>query len=388
MGKRKGGASRKNLGKKRRDLSKLIADHVQRYQDIDIASVSLGSDYSSDRQDSGKEAMEEELDTASYVHSSHYADNRGGSSTQMNSPGVKEVVTSQDGGEADITDDEVAQEGGSSTGGFDHTDYCDSIDGEGEHSGWEEISASSRDNDVELLATEERERYQEQVCRHQQEQKLREKQRKRQCFMKKLVPGSYGLPPMLTCDGEHPMRMAVFCLPAFVPERESVKGSGRATARLDLNHWTLPGAAVVRASDDTAQYLWFCNCSAENIVIKRTAEALHSMAGGCSDVKSAECECVQYCQAILSKADVDVGTLIKHSPMHSYYDDDCAGRLPGEARIYYAMPVFQNAPIYHDLSCTVNVSTCTLNIQKIHPRWGQQQLWVWRGHVPPRYTGF
>ena len=117
-----------------------------------------------------------------------------------------------------------------------------------------------------------------------------------------------------------PCRVEPFALPAFVPATD------RRGASLDLKQFTLPGATVVRAIDGSAQYLWFCSCSPENVVIKRTAEALHMMAGGCSDVKSATCDCVQFCQAILSNSGVDVGDMIEVAPMHHADDDGGSGR--------------------------------------------------------------
>jgi hypothetical protein len=124
------------------------------------------------------------------------------------------------------------------------------------------------------------------------------------------------LPPWLRSDGNNPMGMAVFAVSAFIAATEGAKGVGRHKARLDLRRWTMPGVAKVRNLDGSARHVWFCNCCPKNVCIKRTAEALHTMAGGCSDVESASCECVQYCQSVFDKAGYDVEELISLSPKY------------------------------------------------------------------------
>jgi hypothetical protein len=140
------------------------------------------------------------------------------------------------------------------------------------------------------------------------------KNRQRRALMIKL--GGNALPPMLHADGNSPMQMAVFALPAFMSATESKAGVGRSKARLDVGKWTLPGVTRVLEQDGTSRHVWFCNCSPDGVCIKRTAEALHTMAGGCSDVHSAACDCVQYCQSVLIQGDRDVEEIIRISPTY------------------------------------------------------------------------
>jgi hypothetical protein len=140
------------------------------------------------------------------------------------------------------------------------------------------------------------------------------KLRQRRALMIKL--GGQALPPMLYSDPNSPMQRAVFALPAFVSATEGKAGVGRYKARLELSTWTLPGVTRVREQDGTARHVWFCNCCPEHVCIKRTAEALHTMAGGCSDLHSAACECVQYCQSVLNNGGRDVEEIIRISPTY------------------------------------------------------------------------
>lgn len=123
-------------------------------------------------------------------------------------------------------------------------------------------------------------------------------------------------PPLLYRAGDNPVHMAVWGVPGFVPASESNRGSGRATSRLNLHDWSTPGVAVVRESDDSARAVWFCNCTAENVQKYRFIEALHSMAGGCSDLESACCSCVLYCAGVLDDGGLSVEDTIRNAPTY------------------------------------------------------------------------
>jgi hypothetical protein len=161
--------------------------------------------------------------------------------------------------------------------------------------------------------------------------------RQRSGLMTKLCGGPF--PPVFHLDGNNPMEMAVFALPTFVPATEGKNGIGRFRSRLNLHIWTKPGVAKVRKHDGTVRHLWFCNCSPANVCIKRTADALWMMAGGCDDVSSAQCGCVAYCQSILDNGGCDVEEIIRISPKapdasgmcvgeHIVFNDVCDGCCP------------------------------------------------------------
>ena len=320
MGKRE--RERKGLQKALR-FQRRIADRVARSQDVSHLLVSEHSS-ASDHEESRRDDMEEESSAAAEGCSSqwHEGDDGCGSSTsphlQMSSDGWADGdhefegrSSMSEGGEQDEDEDEDEDE--SSIVGEGEGESEDK--GEGEDEG-EDSNLSRQSDEGEVTAAQLR------VAQRE------EHRRQRRALMSRLVGDSSGMPSMLHCNGEHPMPRVVFALPGFVPAKESAQGRGRSGARLDLSRITLPGATAVRAEDDTAQFLWFCDCSAQHVVIKRTAEALHTMAGGCSEVQSADCECVQYCQAILSKSGMDVGDMIRMSPMH--YCNEDVGHAPGE----------------------------------------------------------
>lgn len=123
-------------------------------------------------------------------------------------------------------------------------------------------------------------------------------------------------PPSLYRAGDHPVQMAVWGVPEFVPASKSNRGTRRATSRLNLHRWSTPGVAVVRESDDSARAVWFCDCNAENVQKFRHIEALHSMAGGCSDIESTGCQCVRYCAGVLDDGGLSVEDMIRNAPTY------------------------------------------------------------------------
>ena len=130
-----------------------------------------------------------------------------------------------------------------------------------------------------------------------------------------------GFPPMLSCHKEVPLKSATFALPAFLPSKPGVPGRARAVrASVDLQKFSMPCVALVREADDTARPVWSCDCCAKNICIQRTVEALHMVAGGCSDVVSADCACVRYCQDMMLITESDVEEIIMFSPVHEPED--------------------------------------------------------------------
>ena len=329
MGKRERERERKSLEKARR-FQKRIADRVARSQDVSHLLVSEHSSASvsehssaSDHEESRRDDMEEESSAASEGCSSQRHEDDDGYS-----PRSSRHLQMSSGDEFDVRS--LMSEGGEQDEDEDESSIVGEDEGEGEGEGEGEDSNLSRESDEEEVTAA-------QLRVAQRE----EHRRQRRALMRRLVGDSSGMPSMLHCNGEHPMPRVVFALPGFVPAKERVQGRGRSGARLDLSRITLPGATAVRAEDDTAQFLWFCDCSAQHVVIKRTAEALHTVAGGCSDVQSADCECVQYCQAILSKSGMDVGDMIRMSPMH--YGNEDVGHAPGESRIF----------------CNINSDICT-----------------------------
>ena len=329
MGKRE--RERKSLQKAQR-FQRRIADRVARSQDVSHLLVSEHSS-ASDHEESRRDDMEEESSAASEGCSSqsHEGDDGCGSSTSRHLQMSFSSSGSADGGH------EFEGRSSMSEGGEQDEDEDESsIVGEGEGEDEGEGEGEGEDSNLSWESDEEEVTAAQLLVAQREEHR-----RQRRALMSRLVGDLSGMPSMLHCNGEHPMPRVVFALPGFVPAKESARGRGRSGARLDLSRITLPGATAVRAEDDTAQFLWFCDCSAQHVVIKRTAEALHTVAGGCSDVQSADCECVQYCQAILSKSGMDVGDMIRMSPMH--YDNEDVGHAPGESRIF----------------CNINSDICT-----------------------------
>lgn len=315
MSKRKGNSREERSNERRLSRGQALSRQVARrvWRDHDVGSLSFGSEYSSvSESEHDMEAMDEDLDDRDRSPCQDISPGRGvedisdeGLYASAEGKGRSESGWGKS-DDAGGSDSQNASGSDSDRNSNSDNDVCRE-EGEGERLGDEVSSDWSEDSVDECTAAQ---------CR-EQEQNLHRRQRR--ALMRRLDrDGHNGLPPMLRCDGQHPMRRVVFALPAFVPATE------KRGASLDLKQFTMPGATVVRAIDGSAQYLWFCSCSPENVVIKRTAEALHMMAGGCSDVKSAACECVQYCQAILSTSDVGVGEVIEMSPMH-YADDDGGG---------------------------------------------------------------
>lgn len=306
MGKRKGNSNSSELSKQSRrelsrgrHLSQQIALAVGGNRGSEDESLSFGSEYdsSSSESDHDAEGMDQNLDQNG--KNSHDDSNATESGTPSDS-------------DSDSNDDSNARKSGTPSDSNSNNDASKS-DGDSESDRIGE--GLSHDSFMETDDNDE-----SSTAQQLQDQQIG-RRRQRLTLMRRLHnDGNHGLPPMLRCDGQHPMRRVVFALPAFVPATD------RRGASLDLKQFTLPGATVVRAIDGSAQYLWFCSCSPENVVIKRTAEALHMMAGGCSDVKSATCDCVQFCQAILSNSGVDVGDMIEVAPMHHADDDGGSGR--------------------------------------------------------------
>mmetsp|Transcript_14117 Transcript_14117/g.27870 ORF Transcript_14117/g.27870 Transcript_14117/m.27870 type:complete len:1112 (+) Transcript_14117:20-3355(+) len=128
--------------------------------------------------------------------------------------------------------------------------------------------------------------------------------------------GCDGLPPQLHRDGDSSTVCVTFALPKLRLGREALPGGGgKKYASLDTSKFTFPGVGFVRGKDDERETRWYCNCTSEAECVKRGMDVLHSSAGGCSGLESADCECVLYCKWALELEDLSEDSVIEASPI-------------------------------------------------------------------------
>ena len=122
------------------------------------------------------------------------------------------------------------------------------------------------------------------------------------------------------------LKSVTFALPAFKPGTSEVNSTSirRLQPSLDLKSFSYPCVMLVRNDDENAKELWSCNCSSVNDSVQRQAKALHTIKGGCSDLESAQCVHVLYCQTMLKTFPLVLEEIIKLSLWH---DVDVPGDL-------------------------------------------------------------
>jgi hypothetical protein len=114
--------------------------------------------------------------------------------------------------------------------------------------------------------------------------------------------GNDGYPPIMTRHSDSSLTSATFALPAFRASTKGGDGVRVTKSSLDLNKFSMPSVMLVRKEDNSATYLWSCNCTALNVCHLRNVQTLHTFAGGCSDVVSVDCPCVRYCRLIVERS--------------------------------------------------------------------------------------
>jgi hypothetical protein len=140
--------------------------------------------------------------------------------------------------------------------------------------------------------------------------------------------GQQGLPLIVRRHAQAALRGAKFAVPGMKtkPVPATVSAALKKTT-LDLNVFHMPGVGIARGEhDETVCHVWFCDCSAQNISIERSAESLHMYAGGCSSLSDAECDHVKYCQYALSKCGItDITAYIEDTMPFEDNEDNNTG---------------------------------------------------------------